>query len=242
MLFQRFDRLLLLQSGGQTVYFGEVGENAQVLSSYFARNGAEPCPPQANPAEWMLSVIGAAPGSYTEIDWRNTWRESPEYEEVQYQLESWKTELPEITQPVSNPKDKSDYREFAAPFYTQFLEVQRRIFEQYWRTPSYIYSKLSLCALTGLFIGFSFYKAPNTQQGLQNQLFGIFMLLTLFSQLVQQIMPNFVIARALYEARERPSKTYSWKAFMLSNTLVELPWAIVSAAVLFFCWYGTFDL
>ena len=237
MLFQRFDRLLLLQAGGQTVYFGEVGKNAAILSDYFQRNCAEACPPGTNPAEWMLSVIGAAPGTHTDIDWFQTWRKSPEYDAVQAQLDKWKVERPQQTQPSSDPKDKSDYREFAAPFGVQFWEVQKRIFEQYWRTPSYIYSKLLLCALTGLFIGFSFYKAPNTQQGLQNQLFGIFMLLTLFSQLVQQIMPNFVLARSLYEARERSSKTYSWKAFMLSNTLVELPWALLSAALLFFTWY-----
>lgn len=89
----------------------------------------------------------------------------------------------------------------------------------------------------GLFIGFSLFKAPNTQQGLNNQLFGIFMLLVLFSQLVQQIMPLFVTQRSLYEARERPSKTYSWKAFMLSNILVEMPWATLGAVILFFCWY-----
>jgi ABC-type multidrug transport system permease subunit len=63
------------------------------------------------------------------------------------------------------------------------------------------------------------------------------MLLVLFSQLVQQIMPLFVTQRSLYEARERPSKTYSWKSFMLSNILVELPWATLGAVVLFFCWY-----
>lgn len=52
MLFQRFDRLLFLAKGGKTVYFGEVGENSKVLSSYFERNGAHKCPPDANPAEW----------------------------------------------------------------------------------------------------------------------------------------------------------------------------------------------
>ena len=236
MLFQRFDRLLLLQSGGQTVYFGKVGKNASILSDYFQKHGAEACPSNANPAEWMLSVIGAAPGSHTDIDWHQTWRDSSEYTAVQAQLEKWKVERPQLTQPSSDQKDKSDYREFAAPFGLQYWEVQKRIFEQYWRTPSYIYSKLLLCSVTGLFIGFSFYKAPNTQQGIQNQLFGIFMLLTLFSQLVQQIMPNFVVARSLYEARERSSKTYSWKAFMLSNILVELPWAVLAAALLFFTW------
>jgi hypothetical protein len=51
MLFQRFDRLLFLAKGGQTVYFGEVGENASILTKYFERNGAHPCPSDANPGK-----------------------------------------------------------------------------------------------------------------------------------------------------------------------------------------------
>jgi ATP-binding cassette, subfamily G (WHITE), member 2, PDR len=52
MLFQRFDRLLFLAKGGKTVYFGEVGKNSSVLRKYLERNGAHPCPSDANPAEW----------------------------------------------------------------------------------------------------------------------------------------------------------------------------------------------
>lgn len=63
------------------------------------------------------------------------------------------------------------------------------------------------------------------------------MLFTIFGQLVQQIMPQFVTQRALYEARERPSKTYSWQVFMISNIVVELPWNTLMAILIFFCWY-----
>ena len=198
MLFQRFDRLLFLAAGGKTVYFGPIGQNASTLSDYFCRNGAMPCPPNANPAEWMLEVIGAAPGSQTDIDWFNVWRQSPELKAIHAELAQMKAER-SVTVTDNISQDKEDFREFAASFPSQMWEVLRRIFTQYWRTPAYIYSKLVLCALTGLFIGFSFFRAPNTLQGLQNQLFGIFMLLTLFSQLVQQIMPLFVTQRALYE-------------------------------------------
>lgn len=59
----------------------------------------------------------------------------------------------------------------------------------------------------------------------------------MFSQLVQQIMPNFVSQRSLYEVRERPAKIYSWKVFILSNLAIELIWAIVTGTLLFFCWY-----
>ena len=59
----------------------------------------------------------------------------------------------------------------------------------------------------------------------------------IFGQIVQQIMPHFVTQRSLYEVRERPSKTYSWKVFMFSNILVEIPWNTLMAALIFFCWY-----
>jgi len=61
--------------------------------------------------------------------------------------------------------------------------------------------------------------------------------MTLFGTLVQQIMPNFVTQRSLYEARERPSKAYSWKAFLVSNMVVELPWQTLMALLTFLLWY-----
>lgn len=47
-------------------------------------------------------------------------------------------------------------------------------------------SKIVLCTLSGLFIGFSFFRADTSQQGLQNQMFSLFMLMTIFGNLVQQ--------------------------------------------------------
>jgi ABC-type multidrug transport system ATPase subunit len=236
MLFERFDRLLLLKTGGETVYFGDIGPSASTLISYFERNGGFACPKDANPAEWMLEVIGAAPGSSTDVDWFETWKQSPEYREVHRELDRIKSQAQPVAQKV-DPLDKAQYSEFAAPFYVQMLEVQKRVFQQYWRTPQYIYSKAALCTFAALFIGFSFFHAPLSLQGLQNQMFAIFMLFTIFGQLVQQLMPHFVVQRALYEVRERPSKTYSWKAFMLSNIIVELPWQSLMAVIMYFCWY-----
>ena len=59
----------------------------------------------------------------------------------------------------------------------------------------------------------------------------------IFGQLIQQMLPQFVTQRALYEARERPSKVYSWKAFMLANIFVEIPWNSLMALLIFICWY-----
>jgi ABC-type multidrug transport system permease subunit len=235
MLFQRFDRLLFLAKGGKTVYFGEIGENSKILTEYFERNGGFPCPAKANPAEWMLEVIGAAPGSHTDIDWFQTWRQSPEYQAVQAELENIKQQ--KLAETPADTEDAGTYREFAAPLMVQLQVNLYRVFQQYWRSPVYIYSKIALCVLISLFIGFIFYDAPNSIQGLQNQMFAIFNLYNIFGQLVQQSMPQFVIQRALYEARERPSKVYSWKVFMLSQIIVELPWNAFVGTLMFFCWY-----
>lgn len=234
MLFQRFDRLLFLAKGGRTVYFGDIGENSKTMTRYFESNGAPACPHDANPAEWMLEAIGAAPGTLSEIDWFNTWRHSPEYAAVQAELQRLKDESPDVPPPTS---DDQSYREHAAGFWTQLYLVTHRVYQQYWRTPSYIYAKAALCVSIALFIGLVFLNAPNTQQGLQNQMFAIFNILTIFGQLCQQTMPYFVIQRSLYEVRERPSKVYGWKVFMLAQTLAELPWNSIMAVLMFVCWY-----
>lgn len=235
MLFQRFDRLLFLAKGGKTVYFGDIGDNSSTMTQYFERNGGHPCPEEANPAEWMLEVIGAAPGSSTDVDWFQAWRDSPEYQSVQTEIETIKQR--KKSDAGAPGDDDGSYREFAAPFFVQLRENLYRVFQQYWRDPTYIYSKTALCALVALFIGFVFFDAPNSIQGMQNQMFAIFNILTVFGQLVQQSMPQFIIQRDLYEARERPSKVYSWKIFMLAQIIVEIPWNSLMAVIMFFCWY-----
>ncbi|KAJ7160558.1 ABC-2 type transporter-domain-containing protein [Mycena crocata] len=233
ILMQEFDRLLFLTRGGRTVYFGDIGENSKVLTGYFEKYGAAPCPPDANPAEWMLEVIGAARGSHSVQDWPEVWNASEERAQVRKEFDSMAKELSQL----ETGESAAGFETFAMPLSTQLWECLKRVWLQYWRTPSYIYSKLALVFLCAIFIGFTFYKAHNDLQGLNNQMFSIFMLLVLFGNLAQQIMPLFVEQRALYEVRERPSKAYSWVAFLSAQILVEIPWQTLAALLIFVSWY-----
>lgn len=240
MLFQEFDRLLFLKKGGQTVYFGDIGKDSRTLIDYFERNGADPCPPEANPAEWMLHVIGAAPGSHTTIDFAEVWNNSPERRAVRAEIDRLLDEFGALhrTQTRESIKEQQkQIREFAAPLWTQYVLVTRRTFEQYWRTPRYIWSKIILVVFSALFNGFTFFRAQNSLSGMQNLMFSIFIFTMVFNSLVQQLMPYWVIQRDLYEARERPSKIYSWKVFVASQITVEIPWQIGVSVIAFFCWY-----
>jgi len=148
MLFQRFDRLLLLAKGGRTVYFGDVGKDSATLIDYFVKNGAEPCPPGANPAEWMLTVIGAAPGSESLIDWPKSWYDSPERLEVRTELDRLQQLGVDATTESRLSSNQEGEREFSTSLLLQIYVVTERVFQQYYRTPSYIYSKAFLATFS----------------------------------------------------------------------------------------------
>lgn len=80
------DRLLLLERGGRTVYFGDIGPDSSVIRSYLTKRGAT-CPPNLNVAEYMLEAIGA--GVTARIgsrDWGDLWIESSEFAETKREI------------------------------------------------------------------------------------------------------------------------------------------------------------
>ncbi|KAJ5133058.1 hypothetical protein N7448_007216 [Penicillium atrosanguineum] len=220
-LFQSFDRLLFLAKGGKTVYFGDIGDESSTLLEYFEGNGARECEELENPAEYILDMVAGdgCPG----VDWAQVWNKSPQYDEVLTEVDRLHSIRSGSTH---EPFEDDNNAEFAMPLHTQLWIVLGRCFQGYYRQPDYIYAKFILGIASGLFIGFSFWKADNSEQGFQNVLFSIFLLCTIFNTLVNQIMPRFVTQRSLYEVRERPSRIYSWKVFILSQILVEVPWQV----------------
>jgi ATP-binding cassette, subfamily G (WHITE), member 2, PDR len=150
-LLQRFDRLLFLAPNGKPIYFGELGPGCSILTGYFERNGAVQCPPNANPAEYVMEVIGCAPGSHSDIDWAHVWRQSPEFVYIRRELDEMERKLGQNHNAENEclSRDKrDDYREFAASFTEQLWVCIKRVNSQHWRSPSYIYSKTALCVLT----------------------------------------------------------------------------------------------
>lgn len=63
------------------------------------------------------------------------------------------------------------------------------------------------------------------------------MLTAIFNNVDQQIIPRFIRARQMFEAREHPAKIYSWYVFVASNVVVELVWQTITAIFLFLAWY-----
>ncbi|CAE6363521.1 unnamed protein product [Rhizoctonia solani] len=233
-LFQSFDRLLLLRRGGQTCYFGDLGENSSTLISYFERNGARKCQSDENPAEYMLDVIGAGATATSDIDWHTTWKAAPESSALEHELEKMHS------QGRGNAAaGEQEPPEYATGYMNQISALLVRAFRHYSRNPTYIMGKIILNVASGLFIGFTFFKADNSIQGSQNKLFAIFMSIIPASSLSNQLQVQFINFRNIYENREKQSKMYSWAPMVTASILVELPYNIFGSSLYFLCWYWT---
>ncbi|CAA7262034.1 unnamed protein product [Cyclocybe aegerita] len=233
-LFQVFDRMLLLRKGGQTVYFGDLGHHATTLINYFQKNGARTCGAEENPAEYMLDVIGAGATATSEQDWYAIWKSSPEAKAGLEEIEAIHAEG------RNRPAVEATFHsEFATSWVYQAWELFKRDAEAHWRDPTYLIAKLVLSGVGGFFIGLTFFKSKDSQQGTQNKLFAIFMATLLCVPLANQIQVPFINMRKIYEIRERSSRMYSWTALVISQILIEIPWNILASSLLFVSWYWT---
>ena len=233
VLFEYFDELILLKSGGRVVYHGELGKDSRHLIDYFERNGAHKCPPRANPAEYMLEAIGAGDPNYQGKDWGDVWANSAEHTERKQDIQSMISTR--ANAPLSDRL--KDDREYAMPLGTQVSTVVRRSFVNYWRDPDYMIGKFMLHIFTGLFNSFTFYHIGFESIDMQSRLFSIFMTLTISPPLIQQLQPKYLHFRNLYSSREKNSKIYSWFAMTMGAFLVEIPYSIVAGTLYFNCWW-----
>jgi ABC-type multidrug transport system ATPase subunit len=231
LLLQMFDQILLIDKG-QTVYCGDVGPDCRTITSYLEKKGARPFGLQENAAEWMMEVTNSnRPSS---IDWILEWQNSSEKEELRKEIAAMSSRQ---ASPPSSTVVAQQHQEFGLPLAQQIIQLTKRTFIEYWRTPSFLYAKFAFTCGASLAIAFSCWKSPNTLQGLQTQVFALFVYFTILSNLMQQIVAQFSERRSLFEGREGPSKTYSGKAFILSAAITEGTCQLILAVFAFFLFY-----
>ncbi|KAL2423849.1 ABC multidrug transporter I [Exophiala dermatitidis] len=227
-LFENFDRLLLLQKGGETVYFGEIGKDASVLLSYFHKHGAD-CPADANPAEWMLDAIGAgiAP-RMGDRDWGEIWRESEELAAVKAEIIEMKTTR---QREVANEPPLND-REYASPLWHQIKVVSRRTHLAFWRSPNYGFTRFFNHVALAILSGLAFLQLDDSRSSLQYRVFVIFQVTVVPALILAQVEPMYDFSRLIFY-RESAAKAYRQFPFALAMVLGEMPYNILCAVGFF---------
>ncbi|KAF2144820.1 uncharacterized protein K452DRAFT_222552 [Aplosporella prunicola CBS 121167] len=233
-LFAQFDTLLLLAKGGKTVYFGDIGDNANTIKEYFGRYGA-PCPEESNPAEHMIDVVS---GSLSQgRDWNKVWLESPEHDKTVQELDRI------ISDAASKPPGTvDDGHEFAMPIWEQVKIVTHRMNLSLYRNTDYINNKMALHIGSALFNGFSFWMIGDSVSDLQLRLFTVFNFIFVAPGVMAQLQPLFIDRRNIYETREKKSKMYHWGPFVTGLIVSEIPYLLICGVLYFVCWYYTAGL
>ncbi|KAJ5016581.1 Brefeldin A resistance protein [Colletotrichum sp. SAR 10_99] len=231
-LIEQFDMILALNRGGNTFYFGPVGTNGSVVVDYFAQRGF-PCPPSKNVAEFILETASRpSVKDGKRIDWNEEWLNSSEHKAIV-------TEIDEITAARQGPSTMSSApTEFASSTTYQCLLLTKRMFVQHWREPQYMYSRVFVHTVMGIFNGFTFWMLGYDIASMQNRMFSAIILIFFVPPtVVNSVVLKFFQNRDLWEDRELPSRTYGWVAFCTANVVCEIPMAIASATIYWLLWY-----
>ena len=72
---------------------------------------------------------------------------------------------------------------------------------------------------------------------MQSRMFTSFLIIMLPATVLNTVLPKFYMNRAIWEAREHPSRIYGWVAFCTAEILSEIPSAIVGSVLYFVLWY-----
>ncbi|BGP56642.1 ATP-binding cassette transporter snq2 [Rhodotorula sphaerocarpa] len=220
LLFENFDRLLLLKAGGRCVYFGDIGKDSHVLRDYLAKHGA-------------LEAIGAGSGRQIgDKDWADIWLESEEFQAVKRQIQ----ELNEEGLAMPDDMDPSLKKAYSAPFGMQLKVVVKRAFLAFWRSPDYGFTRLFQHIAIALIVGLTFLNLDNSVASLQYRVFVIFFVSVLPAILLSIVEPAFIMARMTF-VREASSKMYSPVVFALSQLCAETPGSVLCAVVFFLLLY-----
>jgi ABC-type multidrug transport system ATPase subunit len=186
LLFESFDRLLLLGKGGNTIYFGDIGEDSHLMREYFTRYGA-PCPSNVNPAEYMLEAIGAGiTPRIGDRDWKDIWLDSPEFAHAKEEIEEIKRETSARNQTVSTKRSMcrssrlkalatiiAELLPDATPTWYQLRIVVQRNTLSLWRSPAYVFTRLLSHLIVSLFVSLPFLQLGHSVRDLQYRVFGM---------------------------------------------------------------------
>lgn len=175
LLFEMFDRLLLLEAGGKVCYFGPIGRDACHMVQYFADRGVV-MPDKANPAEYMLEIIGAgsAPRQGTK-DWADWYLESDLYQENLREIAAINTEAGQV------PAPDAKVLEYATPWTYQFYIVFIRTLRSTWRSPSYQYTRIIQHFVVALLIGLLLVQLDRRLATLQYRIFALFLVIVIMA-------------------------------------------------------------
>ncbi|KAJ6092503.1 hypothetical protein N7486_007792 [Penicillium sp. IBT 16267x] len=218
-LVSHFSQVLLLARGGYPVYAGP----GQQMLPHFAGLGYD-CPQTTNPADFVLDLIT--------VDLQQADREAVTRERVQNLISCWSDAalaLDSASQ-IATPAELGSFRRQMLPFRITFPLVLHRSFINFRRQPRLVMARSMQILGIAIVIALFFAPLKNDYAAVQSRMGFVQEFSALYFVGMLQNIAIYPNERDVFY-REESDNCYSAETFILSYTIIEVPFEIVSALV-----------
>ncbi|KAF5960764.1 hypothetical protein HYC85_001973 [Camellia sinensis] len=222
-IFEAFDELILLKSGGRIVYSGPLSQHSSSVIEYFEDiSGVPKIKNNYNPATWILDVTSTSAEAELGVDFAQVYKNSVLYLNNRELVNRWST-------PPPDSKELYFATRFAQNGWGQFKCCLWKQHLSYWRSPAYNLQRFVYMIVASFLFGVLFWdqgKKLKNQQSLFN-VFGSMFSTTIFLGInnCSSILPYISTERSVL-FRERFAGMYGSWAYALAQVTIEIPYLL----------------
>ncbi|KAI9767682.1 MAG: hypothetical protein M1840_005554 [Geoglossum simile] len=219
-LFKSFHNVLLLSRGGSAAYSGG-GVN---MLPHFRSLGFE-CPRTTNPADFVLDLIT--------IDLQQQDREATSREKVQRIIQEWEIAQPPQagrTSKIATPAELSSLKKQMNPFRVTFPLVLQRSAINIRRNPEILVARTMQVIGIGILLALFFAPLQANAEAVQSRMGFIAEVAAFYFIGMLQNIAVYPMERDTFY-RENADGCYSTSTFLLSYTLLEIPFTALSSLI-----------
>ncbi|KAI8531788.1 hypothetical protein RHMOL_Rhmol11G0162600 [Rhododendron molle] len=212
-IFEAFDELILLKTGGHIIYSGPLGQDSSSVVKYFEDiSGVPTIRNNYNPATWILEITSTSSEAELGIDFAKLYKNSILY----MNNKALVTSLSNL--PIS--KELHFATRFPQNGWGQFKSCLWKQHLSYWRSPSYILNRYIYSLIASLLVGILFWdqgRKIDNQQNIFNVLGAAFnVVFSLGINNCKSIIPYVSSERPVFY-RERFAGMYGSWAYALAQ-------------------------
>ncbi|XP_021594312.1 pleiotropic drug resistance protein 3 [Manihot esculenta] len=227
-IFEAFDELILLKTGGRTIYSGPLGQHSSSVIEYFESiPGIPKIKDNYNPATWMLEVTSKSVEAELGVDFGRIYEQSSLYKENQELVK-------QLSLPTPGSKELNFPTRFPQNGWEQFKACLWKHHLSYWRSPSYNLTRIVYMMTASILFGAVFWqhgKKINNQQDLFIMLGSMYTAVIFFGiNNCSTVLPYVATERSILY-RERFAGMYSPWAYSFAQVLVEVPYLFIIAII-----------
>ncbi|XP_020525378.1 ABC transporter G family member 39 [Amborella trichopoda] len=225
-IFDAFDELFLMKTGGEAIYAGPLGSHSCHLIEYFEGiNGVIKIKEGYNPATWMLEATSEAQEDILGVSFAEVYKNSHLYRKNKEMIEA-------LSSPPPGSEDLYFPTQYSQPFLTQCFACLWKQHWSYWRNPSYTAMKFIFTFFIALLIGTMFWDLGSKRanpQDLFNAMGSMYAsVLFIGTNNAYSVQPVVSVERLVFY-RERAAGTYSALPYAIAQILIEIPYILVQA-------------